>query len=183
VAFLGVESATIPADDVEKPDKTIPRATVPGTIVTALVYILSTVTVMGIIPLAQPGNSSAPFADAAVSIWSKWAYNAVVIGAVISCLGNLNGFTLIQDQVPQAVTRDCLFPKLFGRMSKVTVPTAGIAITSALIKGQRYFFAHILVQPVLEIGTHSPEVSCAWKSKHTAGKGVTARFSQSARKM
>ncbi len=132
-AFLGVESATIPADDVEKPDKTIPRATVLGTIVTALVYILSTVAVMGIIPLAKLGNSSAPFADAAGSIWGKWAYYAVVIGAVISCLGNLNGFTLIQGQVPMAAARDRLFPKLFGRMSKTGVPALGIAISSVLV--------------------------------------------------
>ena len=44
--FLGVESATIPADDVTNPKKTIPRATVLETIVTALVYILSAVAVM-----------------------------------------------------------------------------------------------------------------------------------------
>lgn len=132
-AFLGVESATIPADDVENPSKTIPRATVLGTIVTALVYILSTVAVMGIIPLAQLGKSSAPYADAAGSIWGQWAFYAVVIGAVISCLGNLNGFTLIQGQVPMAAAQDSLFPKLFGRISKQGVPALGIAISSILV--------------------------------------------------
>jgi len=121
-AFLGVESATIPADDVENPSKTIPRATVLGTIVTALVYILSTVAVMGIIPLAQLAKSSAPFADAAGFIWGRWAFYAVGIGAVISCLGNLNGFTLIQGQVPMAAAQDHLFPKIFGRISKQGVP-------------------------------------------------------------
>ncbi len=132
-AFLGVESATIPADDVKNPSKTIPRATVLGTIVTALVYILSTVAVMGILPLAQLGKSSAPFADAAGSIWGHWAFYAVVIGAVISCLGNLNGFVLIQGQVPMAAARDRLFPKLFGKMSRHGVPALGIVISSTLI--------------------------------------------------
>jgi ornithine carbamoyltransferase len=41
-SFLGVESATIPAGDVRDPRRTIPRATVVGTLVTALVYVLST---------------------------------------------------------------------------------------------------------------------------------------------
>ncbi len=132
-AFLGVESATIPADDVKNPNKTIPRATVLGTIVTALVYILSTVAVMGIIPLAQLGQSAAPFADAAGSVWGHWAFYAVVIGAVISCLGNLNGFTLIQGQVPMAAARDRLFPKQFGRISRRGVPAFGVVISSVLV--------------------------------------------------
>jgi APA family basic amino acid/polyamine antiporter len=132
-SFLGVESATIPANDVEDPSKTIPRATVLGTLVTALVYILSTVAVMGIIPLAQLGKSGAPYADAAGSIWGQWAYYVVVIGAVISCLGNLNGFTLIQGQVPMAAAQDRLFPSLFGRISRYGVPALGITISSALV--------------------------------------------------
>jgi APA family basic amino acid/polyamine antiporter len=132
-SFLGVESATIPADDVNNPSKTIPRATVLGTIVTALVYILSTVAVMGIIPLAHLGASNAPYADAAGSIWGRWAYYAVVIGAVISCLGNLNGFTMIQGQVPMAAAKDRLFPGFFGRISKHGVPALGIFISSMLV--------------------------------------------------
>lgn len=132
-AFLGVESATIPADDVENPSKTIPRATVLGTLVTALVYILSFVAVMGIIPLAQLAKSGAPYADAAGLIWGRWAFYAVAIGAVISCLGNLNGFTLIQGQVPMAAAQDRLFPKIFGNMSKQGVPWFGVAISSVLV--------------------------------------------------
>jgi arginine deiminase len=132
-AFLGVESATIPADDVENPSKTIPRATVLGTLVTALVYILSFVAVMGIVPLAQLAKSSAPYADAAGLIWGRWAFYAVTIGAVISCLGNLNGFTLIQGQVPMAAVQDNLFPKIFGSMSKQGVPWFGVAISSVLV--------------------------------------------------
>ncbi len=132
-AFLGVESATVPADDVKNPDKTIPRATLVGTIVTALVYILSTVAVMGILPLAQLGKSSAPYADAANSVWGHWAYYTVVIGAVISCLGNLNGFTLIQGQVPMAAARDRLFPKQFGKISRHGVPWFGVVISSVLV--------------------------------------------------
>ncbi len=42
-AFLGLESATVPADNVDDPGKTIPRATMLGTAITTLIYILSTV--------------------------------------------------------------------------------------------------------------------------------------------
>ncbi|NNJ88803.1 MAG: amino acid permease, partial [Eudoraea sp.] len=63
-AFVGFESATIPADNVEDPEKTIPRATMIGTIITTLIYILSTIVVMGMIPMAELASSPAPFADA-----------------------------------------------------------------------------------------------------------------------
>ncbi|SRR5579883_575491 len=132
-AFLGVEAATIPADDVETPSTTIPRATLLGTLVTALVYILSFVAVMGIVPLAHLAKSSAPYAEAAGMIWGRWAFYFVGIGAVISCLGNLNGFTLIQGQVPMATAQDHLFPRAFGQKSKQGVPWFGVAISSTLI--------------------------------------------------
>src|SRR5512132_570561 len=44
-AFLGLECATIPAAEIERPDVTIPRATVIGTAVTAVIYIVSTIAV------------------------------------------------------------------------------------------------------------------------------------------
>ncbi len=64
-AFIGIESATVPAEDVRDPERTIPRATVIGTIVTAAVYILGTVAVFAAVPRETLVNSTAPFADAA----------------------------------------------------------------------------------------------------------------------
>ncbi len=68
-AFLGLESATVPAAQVDRPERTIPRATVFGTLTTALIYVLSTVGVMGILSPSALRGSTAPFADAANLIW------------------------------------------------------------------------------------------------------------------
>ncbi len=132
-AFLGLESATIPADDVRDPGRTIPRATVLGTAVTALVYILGTVAVMGIVPPAALAASNAPFADAARAIWGHWAGYAVGAGAAISCFGALNGWILLQGQIPLAAARDGLFPRPFSRMSRNGTPAAGIVMSSVLV--------------------------------------------------
>src|SRR5205814_6331939 len=64
-AFLGLECATIPAEDIADPQVTIPRATIVGTVVTALIYIGSTVGVMGVIAPEALGRTSAPYAEAA----------------------------------------------------------------------------------------------------------------------
>ena len=52
-AFLGIESATVPAENVENPEKIIPKATMLGTIITTLVYILGTVVLFGVLPVDE----------------------------------------------------------------------------------------------------------------------------------
>lgn len=132
-AYMGLESATIPAADVELPERTIPRATYAGLIVTALVYIIGTVSLMGIIPAEELQYSSAPFADAAAIMWGEWAKNLVAIGAIISTLGALNGWILVQGQIPAAISKDKLFPSIFGRQNSRGVPAVGIILSSVLI--------------------------------------------------
>jgi len=132
-AFLGLESATIPAEDVKDPTRTIPRATVLGTLFSAVIYILGTVAVMGIIPPSALANSTAPFADAANSIWGSWAGYAVAAGAAISSFGALNGWILLSGQIPLAIARDNLFPAKFGRLSKRGTPVFGLVVSSVLV--------------------------------------------------
>jgi APA family basic amino acid/polyamine antiporter len=131
-AFLGLESATIPAEAVDRPERTIPRATVLGTLVCAVVYIASTVVLMGALPREVLASSQAPFADAARVMWGEWAYYAVGLGAVVSCFGALNGWILVAGQFPTAVARDGLFPSRFATLSPRGVPTFSI-VTAALL--------------------------------------------------
>ncbi len=131
-AFLGIESATVPAGDVIDPRRTIPRATVIGTLVAALIYILGTTVVMGIIPREKLAKSSAPFADAASAMWGEWAGIVIALAAIVSSLGALNGWTLMLGQVPMAAARDGAMPAVFGRVSSRGVPARGLVISVGL---------------------------------------------------
>ncbi|GLS91858.1 transporter [Psychromonas marina] len=131
-AFLGIESATVPAGDVENPNKTIPLATIIGTSVSALVYILGTTVVMGVLPREVLINSSAPFADAANAMWGSTAAMVISIAAVISSLGAINGWTLLMGQVPMAAARDGAMPRLFAKVSKSGSPSWGIMLSMTL---------------------------------------------------
>jgi APA family basic amino acid/polyamine antiporter len=132
-SFVGLESATIPADDVEDPQKTIPRATILGVVITALVYILSTVAVMGVLPMAKLAASNSPYADAAQLMFGPTAYYVIAVGAIISCFGALNGWTLLQGQIPFAAARDGLFPQIFAKESRFGTPIVGLVVSSILI--------------------------------------------------
>jgi APA family basic amino acid/polyamine antiporter len=131
-AFLGLESATIPADDVKDPGRTIPRATILGTVIAAFVYVFGTVAVMGLLPPSTLAISTAPFADAAGQAWGSWAAYAVAGGAAISCFGALNGWIMLQGQIPLAAAMDGLFPERFRRLSNRNTPVFGILFSSVL---------------------------------------------------
>lgn len=131
-AFLGIESATIPAENVENPEKTIPKATMLGTIIVTLVYILGTVVLFGILPIDILKNSPAPFAEAGKIIGGEYAGYFVAAGAAISGIGALNGWILIVSQLPMAAAKDKLFPRVFKRENKNGAPYMGLIIGSVL---------------------------------------------------
>lgn len=131
-AFLGIESATVPAGNVKNPEKTIPKATMLGTLVTTLIYILSTVVVMGMIPSDILSTSPAPFADAMEIMAGVWGRDLVAAGAAIAAFGALNGWILIQGQIPMATAKDDLFPRVFRKENKKGVPALGMVIGSIL---------------------------------------------------
>ena len=137
-AFIGLESATVPAEEVVNPERTIPRATIIGTVVTTLVYILATVAIMGVIPAATLQDSASPFAAAAAAIFGGSGYwdDAVALVALISTFGALNGWILLQGRVPLAAARDGLFPRRFARVSgRGRTPVFGLVVSSLLVTG------------------------------------------------
>ena len=134
-ALLGIECATIPADEVEDPNRTIPRATVVGTLLTAAIYIVSTVGLMSLVAPDVLSHSTAPFADAARILVGDRFAALIAIGAAISCFGALNGWILIVGQVPLAAARDGLFPAIFARMSSRGTPAVGMIIGAILTTG------------------------------------------------
>jgi APA family basic amino acid/polyamine antiporter len=131
-AFIGVESATIPAGHVRDPGRTIPRATLLGTAIAAVFYIACTTAVLGVVPAGELEHSHAPFADAGRLLWGGWAGLLIAGAATVSCFGALNGWILIAGQFPQAVAKDGLFPRLFARESSRATPTLGLLVAAAL---------------------------------------------------
>ena len=132
-SFLGLECATIPSGSVANPEKTISRATMLGTLIATLIYVLCSVSIIGMIPSKELQHSLTPFADAAAIIWGNSARYWVSAGAAIAAFGALNGWILIQGQIPFAIAKDKLFPALFSKQNKKGVPAPGIIIGSILV--------------------------------------------------
>lgn len=138
-AFLGFESATIPATSIDNPRRTIPMATTIGTLFTAIIYISCTAAVMSLLPMAELENSAAPLADAAMRIGGANMRYWVAGGIAIATFGALNGWILILGQIPMAIADDQLFPKIFSKRNRHDAPQSGLIIGSILVSALMLF--------------------------------------------
>jgi APA family basic amino acid/polyamine antiporter len=131
--LLGLESATVPADNVIDPERNIPRSTLWGTIVTAIIYVIACSAVILLIPGSQLKDSNAPFADVMRLFWGDWAASAVALFVFISGFGALNGWILIQGEMPRVLAKEKIFPEVFAHESRYRTPDVSLFVTSALV--------------------------------------------------
>ncbi len=101
------------AKRVRDPLKNVGRASVIGTAASALLYVLVTAAVFGLVPNARIADNGAPFVNAFQAIFSHGAWPGKFIAAlaVVSGIGALNGWTLIITETSRAIAKDGLFPK------------------------------------------------------------------------
>jgi APA family basic amino acid/polyamine antiporter len=132
-SYLGVECASVAAGKVRDPDRNVPKATILGTLATAVVYMLSLTAVFGILSNSVLSNSTAPFSDAVNAMFGGTAGGKIMsILVIISGFGALTGWTMICAEMPLAAANDGLFPERFKRMNKAGVPAFGIVASTVL---------------------------------------------------
>ncbi|MFE9773742.1 amino acid permease [Streptomyces sp. NPDC005931] len=133
-SYLGLEAASVVAGRVREPGRNVPRATVYGTLLCAVIYILGTFAVFGSVAHGDLLTSTAPFSDAATNMaGGGWAGDLVAVAAIVSGIGALNGWTMICAEMPYAAARDGLFPTAFARLrGPRDVPVFGIVASTVL---------------------------------------------------
>ncbi len=134
-SLLGLESATVPADQVREPEKTIPRATMVGTILTGIIYLFVCTSVILLQPPEQVAASNAPLADFIASRWGENAGRMLAFFAAISVFGALNGWILVQGELAAAMAKDGVFPPFLARTSSLGTPVNAHLVSSGLLTG------------------------------------------------
>ena len=133
-SFIGVECAAITAKRVKDPRKNVGRASVLGTAACAILYLLVSAAVMGLVPHHALVGNGAPFVNALDAMFPHggWAGKAIAAVAVVSGIGALNGWTLVTAEVSRAPANDGLFPKAFGWTDRNGSAWFGIVIAAVL---------------------------------------------------
>jgi arginine:agmatine antiporter len=132
-AFMGVESAAVSAGVIDNPKRNIPLATIIGLIVSAVVYVLSSSVIMGMIPNDQLRDSHAPFAVAARIAFGTAGAVVVGLAAILKSVGSLGGWMLLVGQSAKAAADDGMFPAVFSRLNRRGVPARGLIIVAVLM--------------------------------------------------
>ncbi|WP_254574839.1 amino acid permease [Stenotrophomonas acidaminiphila] len=131
-AMIGLEAATVPAGSVDDAPRTVARATVAGTAIAGIATVLACTTVLGLLPADVLARSSAPMADAAAALWGPAAGVLLAVVMAVSCVGALNGWTLLAAQLPMAAARDGVLPRAFARENARGAPAFGVIVSCLL---------------------------------------------------
>jgi len=133
-SFIGVEAASMTAKRVRDPRRNVLRASVLGTAACAILYVLVTAAVMGLVAHHTLSGNGSPFVNAFQTMFPGWSWAGRFIAgvAVISGIGALNGWTLIVTETSRAIAQDELFPKPFAWADRNGTAWFGILVGTAL---------------------------------------------------
>src|SRR6476620_1070524 len=145
-AFLGMESAAQNSGAVENPKKNVPIACMLGTLGAAVVYVLSTTVIQGIVPNAELTKSTGPFGLAFAKMFNPTVGSIVMALAVMACLGSLLGWQFTISQTAKSAADDRMFPSIFSKMNQMGAPVTGMIIMA-------------VVQSAMALSTISPNLN------------------------
>jgi APA family basic amino acid/polyamine antiporter len=129
--FIGFESITATAGDIENPTRTIPKAIILGTLCVAAIYFLSTVGIMGAVPVDVLTQSHAPYADTIQYLLGGYWHIAIVIIAAVMCVAAVNAWTLASGQIALSIAQEKMLPKWFAKTNKHGAPVFALIISCA----------------------------------------------------
>jgi APA family basic amino acid/polyamine antiporter len=137
-AYSGIESATVPAEEVRGEGRTIRRGTLVGYAIGTLVFLAVALSVAGVMPNEAIASSERPMADAAGRVAGRFGSLAISIAAVAAGIGTLNGWILMAGRIPVSAARDGVFPARLGAVhGRFRTPhvalLAGGAVASAVL--------------------------------------------------
>jgi len=115
-AYSGIESATVPAEEMESPGSTIRRGTMLGFALATLVFLIAATAVVGVLPNDAIAASPRPLEMAVTKVLGERAGWLVSIAAVCASVGVLNGWTLMVGRIPYSAAEDGMFFRAFGRL-------------------------------------------------------------------
>jgi APA family basic amino acid/polyamine antiporter len=128
--FVGIESATAPAEAVINPKRTIPIATILGTSCVALLYFIDCLAIMGMIDAPLLAQTSTAHSLAVERIWGEGSGKIMALLASIICAGTLNAWTLTSGQIALGLAQEGFLPAFFGKTNREGAPYGNIILSS-----------------------------------------------------
>lgn len=133
--MLASKISSLPADDVDLPERTIPKAIIFGMLIVIAFYLLTNLVVICVVSQGTLSTSSSPLIATASAIFSSpvlltvLAVGIVGVGALLSIVGSDESGTIGTSQLAYAMAIDGQLPKLFGSTHpRFNTPYLGLTI-------------------------------------------------------
>ncbi len=126
--YVGLEGGTTPSGCVKNQKRTIPLAIILGTSFVAIISVVNTIAIFGIIPPNQLESIGAPFAKVMTIIFGQTSEKFLGIMAFIMCYGSLNAWIFFSGQIARSSANEGLFPAIFKKANKRGAPSNAIWI-------------------------------------------------------
>ncbi|MFI5057949.1 MAG: APC family permease [Candidatus Acidiferrales bacterium] len=132
--YMGWDNASTIAQEVERPQRTYPKAMIAAVILVSLTYVLPFVAVYvaGVPASAFGGDGAwAQVAGLIGGTWGgmNWLGFLLVLGGMMSAFGMFNALVMSYSRLPLAMARDGMLPKVFAKLSsKTQAPWVAIVV-------------------------------------------------------
>jgi APA family basic amino acid/polyamine antiporter len=131
-SLTGFEAAAVTANVTRDSTSTVPMATIAGTGFTAIIYLLSTVAALMLLPSVVAAKSGAPFADAIAPILGPIAGGLVAVIAAISAFGTANALLLFAAEISRTLAIAGDLPSVFRKTNSIGAPAGAVLICATI---------------------------------------------------
>jgi amino acid transporter len=126
--YMGWDNASTIAAEVERPQRTYPRAMLAAVVIVSLTYIVP-VAAMRLTGLAPSAWETGSWAEIAGLLGGPLLRIALVAGGMISAFGMFNALVMSYSRLPLAMAQDGMLPRVFGKLHpKTRAPWVAITV-------------------------------------------------------
>ena len=112
--YMGWDNASTIAQEVERPQRTYPKAMIAAVILVSLTYVLPVVA-MYITGVPASSFETGSWADLAGLLGGRVLRVALVLGGMMSGFGMFNALVMSYSRLPLAMAQDGMLPKIFAK--------------------------------------------------------------------
>lgn len=131
-AMIGFEAACAASHKIDNPQRNVPRATFYGALLSGIIYLIVCSGITLMLPADKVAASPAPFELFVSTFWSPGPASFVAAFAAISAIGAVNGWTLVQGELPLEMAKRQMMPAWFARVTANGVPINGLLSATVL---------------------------------------------------
>ena len=134
VSFGGLTKIASVAEEIKKPQKTIPRSMFASFLVVSVAYLLTIFVTVGILGKGGFADTLAPLSSAAATYSGRTGFLVLSVAAMMAFITTGNAGLLAASRNPLAMAKDNLLPAVFARVNvRLKTPVVAILFTSAFM--------------------------------------------------